>query len=77
MPPTYLIIDSNERNSYDTDYVDYLLDVEYKSSPSTLLKIPVDEKELRDSAYYDTLGGYVKEDGNAADHQVPIGKLVV
>ena len=77
MPPTYLIIDSSERNSFDTDYVDYLLDVEYKSSPSTLLNIPVNEKELGDSAYYDTLGGYVKEDGNAADHHVPIGKLVV
>jgi hypothetical protein len=77
MPPTYLIIESNENDSYDKDYVDYLLEVEYKSSPSNLLNIPVSEKELGDSAYYDGLGGYVKENGNAASHQVPIGKLVV
>ena len=77
MPPTYLIFETNENDTYGNDYVDYLLEVEYKSSPSKLLNIPVSEKELGDCAYYDGLCGYVKENGNSSSHQVPIGKLVV
>ena len=40
MPPTYLIVDNSQVGDYDQDYVDYLLEIEYNSVPSTLIDIP-------------------------------------
>ena len=77
MPPTYLIIDSNDHDYYDTDYVDYLLEIEYNSTPSTLIDIPVSEQQLGEIAFYDALGASVDDINSNIDPHVPIGKLVV
>jgi hypothetical protein len=77
MRSTYLIIDSSEINYSEYDYVDYLLDIEYNSSPSSLIDIPVSEQDLGNIAYYDALGGSIKEHEENNVHNVPLGKLVV
>ena len=76
MPTKYLIIQNSEGLTSDYDYVDYLLDIEYNSSPSTLIQYPANKQELSDIAYYDSLGASLAD--NVSDTQdVPIGKLVV
>lgn len=71
----YLIIESDDLYSSDYDYVDYLLDIDYKNSPSTLIDIPINEKQIGEIAYFDALTnsshGLLAEERNK-----PIGKLV-
>ena len=38
------------------DYVDYLLEQEYSSTPSTLIQYPLNPQEEANIAYYDALG---------------------
>lgn len=76
MTVRYLIIEADDFYSSDDNYVDYLLDIEYKSSPSTLIDIPTSDNELGDFAYYDTLGASIplnEREGN----NTPVGKLVI
>lgn len=71
----YLIIESDDIYSSEYDYVDYLLDIEYRNSPSTLIDIPISEKDLGEFAYYDTTAR--SNSGSSAEiKNTPIGKLV-
>jgi hypothetical protein len=76
VPATYLIIETNEVHSSDYDYVDYLLDLEYNSSPSSLIDIPASEQELGDLAYYDALGSSILENAQT-EKNIPLGKIVL
>ena len=75
MTVRYLIIEADDFFSSEDNYVDYLLEIEYKSSPSTLIDIPTSDQELGDIAFYDTLGA--SPPFNAREGQSPpVGKLV-
>lgn len=56
------------------DYVDHLLDEYYNSMPSSLIDIPVSERDRGDMAYYDELG---KSLAGKIDPTKPIGKQVL
>lgn len=71
----YLIIESDDLYSSDYDYVDYLLDIEYKNSPSTLIDIPMSDQDRGEFDYYDSSGSSIAEK-LSVDSKTPIGKLV-
>ena len=76
MTVRHLIIEADDLFSTEDNYVDYLLDIEYNSSPSTLIDIPSSDQELGDIAYYDTLGTSIPFNAREG-HSMPIGKLVI
>ena len=71
----YLIIESDDLYSSEYDYVDYLLDIDYKNSPSTLIDIPMSENELGEISYYNTIADSTVETLTDAKN-TPIGKMV-
>ena len=76
MTVRYLIIEADDFYSSDDNYVDYLLEIEYNSSPSSLIEIPTSDQELGDIAFYDTLAASLPF--NAREGQsIPVGKLVI
>ena len=75
MTVRYLIIEADDFFSSEDNYVDYLLEIEYKSSPSTLIDIPTTDQERSDIAYYDTLGASIPFNAREG-HRPSVGKLV-